>query len=98
MKLALTARGSQEEGFTQLLREKYAPLRTIYKQGLRTNWSDLQHAYQKLSLLTDTLPKKMRREQVESQLDELERFVNLIEKHKVIVVADVGHGAAAIRF
>ena len=68
------------------------------KQGLRTNWSDLQHTYQKLSLLTDTLPKKMRREQVESQLDELERFVNLIEKHKVIVIADEGYGAAAMRF
>ena len=68
-------------------------------QGLRTNWSDLQHTYQKLSLLTDTLPKKMRREQVESQLDELERFVNLIESHSVIIVAD-GHGApaAAMRF
>ena len=68
------------------------------KQGLRTNWSELQHTYQKLSLLTDTLPKKMRREQVESQLDELERFVNLIEKHKVIVIADEGYGAAAMRF
>ena len=72
-------------------------------QGLRTNWSDLQHTYQKLSLLTDTLPKKMRREQVESQLDELERFVNLIESHSVIIVAD-GHGgpqaaaAGAMRF
>ena len=54
--------------------------------------------YQKLSLLTDTLPKKMRREQVESQLDELERFVNLIEKHRVIIVADDGHGYGAMRF
>ena len=47
--------------------------------------------YQKLSLLTDTLPKKTRREQVEVQLDELERFVGLIERHKVIIVADDRH-------
>ena len=62
------------------------------QQGLRSNWSDLQHTYQKLSLLTDTLPKKTRREQVEAQLDELERFVGLIERHKVIIVTDDRHG------
>ena len=68
------------------------PARTTNEQGLRTNWSDLQHTYQKLSLLTDTLPKKTRREQVEARLDELERFVGLIERHKVIIVADDRHG------
>ena len=30
---------------------------------------------------------------VEAQLDELERFVGLIEKHRVIIIADdYGHG------
>ena len=57
-------------------------------QGLRTNWSDLHHSYQKLSLLTDTLPKKLRREQMEAQMDTIERFVALLEAHAVIIIAD----------
>ncbi len=56
--------------------------------GLRANWSEAQHQYQRLSLLTDTLPKKLRREQLEAQLDVLEKYVALIERHPVIVVAD----------
>ena len=56
--------------------------------GLKTNWSEVHHQYQKLSLLTDTLPKKLKREQIESQLDQLEKFVSLIEKHPIIIVAD----------
>ena len=57
-------------------------------QGLRTNWSELHHLYQGLSLLTDTLPKKNRREKIESQLDELEKFIELLEKHPVIIITD----------
>ena len=57
-------------------------------EGLRANWSELHHAYQRLSLLTDTLPKKLRREQAEAQLDELERLIALVEKHTVILVSD----------
>lgn len=57
-------------------------------QGLRCNWSELQHQYQGLSLLTDTLPKKIRRTSLEMQLDELERFLALIEKHPVIIISD----------
>ena len=57
-------------------------------QGLRTNWSELHHLYQGLSLLTDTLPKKNRREKIESQLDELEKFIELLDKHPVIIITD----------
>lgn len=60
----------------------------FFSQGLRTNWSELHHQYQRLSLLTDTLPKKIRRGQIEGQLDELEKFVSLIDKHPVIVISD----------
>ncbi len=55
---------------------------------MRTNWSEAQHQYQRLSLLTDTLPKKLRREQLEATLDLLEKYVALIERHPVILVAD----------
>jgi len=44
--------------------------------------------YQGLSLLTDTLPKKNRREKIESQLDELEKFIELLDKHPVIIITD----------
>ena len=60
----------------------------IILQGLRTNWSELHHVYQGLSLLTDTLPKKNRRERIEGQLDELEKFIQLLEKHPVIIITD----------
>ena len=59
-----------------------------FLQGLRTNWSELHHVYQGLSLLTDTLPKKNRREKIEGQLDELEKFIELLEKHPIIVITD----------
>ena len=52
------------------------------------NWSELHHLYQGLSLLTDTLPKKLRREKIEAQLDEIEKFIDLIEKNPVIVISD----------
>jgi hypothetical protein len=57
-------------------------------QGLRANWSDLHHQYQGLSLLTDTLPKKNRRERLESQMDEIEKFIDLIEKNPIIIISD----------
>ena len=60
----------------------------VLVQGLRTNWSELHHLYQGLSLLTDTLPKKLRREKIEAQLDEIEKFIDLIEKNPVIVISD----------
>jgi hypothetical protein len=56
--------------------------------GLRANWSELHHLYQGLSLLTDTLPKKLRREKIEAQLDEMEKFIDLIEKNPIIVISD----------
>ena len=43
---------------------------------------------QGLSLLTDTLPKKNRREKIEVQLDEIEKFIDLIDKHPIIIISD----------
>jgi Calmodulin-binding len=39
-------------------------------------------------LLTDTLPKKNRRERLESRMDELEKFIDLIEKNPIIIISD----------
>ena len=68
--------------------EIISQIKTCFFQGLRTNWSELHHIYQGLSLLTDTLPKKNRRERIEGQLTELEKFIELLEKHPIIIVTD----------
>ena len=52
------------------------------------NWSEYHYQYQRLSLLTDTLPKRLKREQLESQLDELEGFIAMMERNPVIIISD----------
>jgi hypothetical protein len=54
--------------------------------GLRTNWDTLHKEYLGMSMVADTGPKKMRKERVEKQLAELERDIQLIERHPVIYV------------
>ena len=48
----------------------------------------MNQTYQGLSLLTDTLYKKQRKAKVEDQLQRLERFIQILEKHTVIYIAD----------
>lgn len=52
--------------------------------GLKTNWEDMQDRYQSLSVLTDTVGKKYRKERMENQLKQLERDIELLEKHKIV--------------
>lgn len=54
--------------------------------GLRYNWNDLQRKYQSLSIITDTLTKKMRKLTIESQLKQLEKDILLIEQNPHIYV------------
>lgn len=54
--------------------------------GLRYNWNDLQRKYQGLSIITDTLTKKMRKLTIESQLKQLEKDILLIEQNPHIYV------------
>jgi len=56
--------------------------------GLKTNWENLHHEYQGLSVVTDTAPKKNRKERMEAEMKQLERDIELIEKHKVIYIAN----------
>lgn len=55
--------------------------------GLKTNWEELHHQYQGLSVVTDTAPKKARKESLEAQMKQLERDIETMEKHKVIYIA-----------
>ena len=61
--------------------------RTIILQGLKNNWENLHHVYQGLSVVTDTAPKKNRKEKMESEMKQLERDIELLEKHSIIYIA-----------
>lgn len=57
-------------------------------RGLKTNWEQLHHEYQGLSVVTDTAPKKNRKERMEAEMKQLERDIETIEKHRVIYIAN----------
>jgi len=61
--------------------------RQMMLDGLKKNWEQLHHEYQGLSVVTDTAPKKNRKERMEAEMKQLERDIELVEKHKVIYVA-----------
>ena len=56
--------------------------------GLKTNWEKIHHEYQNLSVVTDTAPKKLRKERMEAEMKQLERDIEAIEKHKIIYLAN----------
>ena len=56
--------------------------------GLKTNWQEIHHQYQGLSVVTDTPPKKARKERMEAEMKQLERDIELLEKHKTIYIAN----------
>lgn len=56
--------------------------------GLKENWEMLHHEYQGLSVVTDTAPKKNRKERMEAEMKQLERDIELIEKHRVIYLSN----------
>ena len=55
--------------------------------GLRKNWEELHHQYQGLSVVTDTVSKKARKERMEAEMKQLERDIEMMEQHKVIYIA-----------
>ena len=56
-------------------------------EGLKKNWEDLYKQYQGLSVVTDTAPKKARKERLEAELKRLEKDIEVMEGHKVIYVS-----------
>ncbi|KTG06455.1 hypothetical protein cypCar_00014547 [Cyprinus carpio] len=57
-------------------------------QALKKNWDHLHHQYQGLSVVTDTAPKKYRKERLEQEMKQLETDVELTERHKTIYIAN----------
>lgn len=66
------------------------PCREELLAGLKKNWETLHHQYQGLSVVTDTAPKKARKERMEAEMKQLERDIELIERHRVILVNQPG--------
>jgi len=58
-------------------------------KSLKEKWSLLHHEYQGLSVLTDTAPKKNRKEKLENAMSEIERDVNYLERNATIYVEAV---------
>lgn len=56
--------------------------------GLKKNWEEIHDQYQGLSVVTDTAPKKNRKERMEAEMKQLERDIESIERHKVIYIAN----------
>ena len=55
--------------------------------GLKQNWEMAHHDYQGLSLVTDTEHKRQKKERLEGLMKQLERDIDVLEKHNVIYVA-----------
>lgn len=56
--------------------------------GLKENWEQLHRDYLQLSVVIDTVPKKHRKERLESDMKQLEKDVELLELHPVIYVTN----------
>lgn len=55
--------------------------------GLKQNWEMAHHDYQGLSLVTDTEHKRQKKERLEGLMKQLERDIDVLEKHSTIYVA-----------
>lgn len=55
-------------------------------QGLKHNWEEMQQTYQGLPVMIDTIPKAMRKTNMENDLKRLEKDILLIENLPYIYV------------
>ena len=55
--------------------------------GLKAKWEKIHHEYQGISVVTDTAPKKNRKERMEAQMSQLERDIDLLERNNFLYVA-----------
>lgn len=53
---------------------------------LKDKWSKLHHEYQGLSVVTDTAPKKNRKEKLENAMSQIEKDIEFFERHDSILV------------
>ncbi|XP_004716157.1 enkurin [Echinops telfairi] len=57
-------------------------------QGLKQNWGKVHREFQSLSVFIDSIPKKIRKQKLEEEMKQLEHDIGIIEKHKIIYIAN----------
>ncbi|XP_003512772.1 enkurin [Cricetulus griseus] len=57
-------------------------------QGLKKNWEEVHKEFQSLSVFIDSIPKKIRKQRLEEEMKQLEHDISVIEKHKIIYIAN----------
>lgn len=57
-------------------------------QGLKKNWEEVHKEFQSLSVFIDSLPKEVRKQNLEVAMKQLEHDIDIIEKHKIIYIAN----------
>lgn len=56
--------------------------------GLKRNWDELHHQYQSLSVVIDTIPKRIKKEKLENEMKALEKDIELLQRYQTIYIAD----------
>ncbi|XP_013788322.1 enkurin-like [Limulus polyphemus] len=72
----------EKESLQQLSEED----RNTILHGLKQNLEELHRTYLGLSVVTDTIPKKHRKQQLEADMKQLEKDIQLLEKHHEIYI------------
>lgn len=57
-------------------------------QGLKKNWEEVHKEFQSLSVFIDSIPKKIRKQKLEEEMKQLEHDIGVLEKHKIIYIAN----------
>jgi hypothetical protein len=57
-------------------------------RGLKQNWDELHHQFLSLSVVIDTIPKRLRKEKLENDMKLLEKDIDLLQRHQLIYIAD----------
>ncbi|KAM4719070.1 enkurin [Anableps anableps] len=57
-------------------------------EGLKKKWDELQHEYQRLPLIIDTLSKKSTKIHLEEKMSQLEKDISFFERFKTIYISD----------
>ncbi|ETE59183.1 hypothetical protein L345_15089, partial [Ophiophagus hannah] len=55
--------------------------------GLKNNWQDLNKDFQSLSVEITTIPQRLRKEKLETEMKQLEHDIGALEKHRFIYIA-----------
>lgn len=62
--------------------------RNAILEGLKRNWDELHHQFQSLSVVIDTIPKRIKKEKLENDMKMLEKDIELLQRHQLIYIAD----------